>query len=1196
MGRKNRAVLTAALLLTGLVVAPAGAQQKIEDSPASALGAITLITGDRVTVQGERVAGVRMAPGRERVRYWQYQLNGHDFVVPDDAVGLLREDRLDRRLFDITGLVQQDYDDSHEPNVPTIVTSGQAALAATSALTVVDTPKSKAAQRWRERGEANTLAAEKTWLNGRVRPTLDQSVPQVGAPAAWQAGFRGDGVKVAVLDTGYDASHPDLKSIVDLSADFTGEGVNDTVGHGTHVASTIAGSGTASQGRYTGVAPGSRLLVGKVLGESGGREDWILNGMRWAVENGAKVVNMSLGGEVTDGTDLMSQTVNELSRSTGALFVIAAGNSGARQTVGSPGAADRALTVANVTKADKLNVLSSQGPRVGDFGLKPEIAAPGTDIVAARAKGTLTPFSINEDYARISGTSMASPHVAGAAAILAQQHPDWTGEQIKSSLIGSAVRLPDIDTFAQGAGRLDVARAVRQQVRVEGLAGFGKVAGKQDVTREITYTNDGANPVTLAFDVDVNHKELVTTDKSVTVPAKSSATVSITAHGAAEPHGEVSGVLRATGGDVVLTTPITANLVGVEHKLTVDVLPHQGDPESALLIVQNERTGQAEVAFADHGAAEFTVPTGQYRVLGHAWDSTFSDILFAQRTDVRGDAAVTVDGKQGKQVTVGLDDPEARPQQGGGQVITSDVDEAGPLPITGVSSVGGSFGALYTVGGERMRGLDFTTAGYWVYPLARTKVDGAGGFEFRDPIAPWDMGFEGKLTARLVDVGEADTESINKAGDVKGAIAVLAPKDWSAPNYPPGQQLLDGIALLKEKGARAVLSFFNPTYEAPRGVVPALPTALIFDQAEMQQTQALMRQRAVEVTLDARSHTPVAYFLAEQVNGVVPTGHDFRFRKDSLGRIERRLVDTMPKDFYRYHFASWTLNGVSAGAEVEARWPQRRTDLVSPGVSFSMLGVAGFSEAGDFGYETTIPVTVKAGTRLTSRVFGAPFGPELTRPPTSRQDGKPVPWAYREGDEISLSIPMFADSDPGNASQFDSTNRGSTVLSKDGKEIGRRDDVPALGSFDVPRGAGRFQLVADAERPASPLQSPALSTRTRAEWTFRAAAGSEERAALPLLDVRYDLPLDDHNTAASGRPVVGKVSAVHQPGARTSRIREVQVEVSYDEGKTWCRAKVSGTRLEIPAGSGVFASLRATARDADGNSVTETIIRAYALS
>ncbi|SMC86465.1 S8 family peptidase [Kibdelosporangium aridum] len=1189
MGRKQCAVLTAALLTVGLVSTPASAAELKPESTADGPGTVTLITGDRVTVRGERVAGVRMAKGREHIRVWRYALNGHDFVVPDDAVGQVAASRLDKRLFDVTGLVQQGYDDAHEPNVPTIVTGATAGRLA-SGIQAVDIPKAEAADAWKQQRRSD----QKVWLNGKVNATLDQSVKQVGAPQAWQQGLRADGVKVAVLDTGYDANHPDLKSKVDAAKNFTDEDDRDSVGHGTHVASTIAGTGAASNGKYTGVAPGAKLLIGKVLGEYGGREDWIINGMRWAVDNGAKVVNMSLGGSVTDGTDLMSQVVNELSDK--ALFVIAAGNSGAPETVGSPGSADRALTVANVTKSDQLSVTSSQGPRINDYGLKPEIAAPGTDIVAARAEGTMTPFSVNEHYAKISGTSMATPHVAGAAAILAGQHPQWTGEQLKNALVSSAKRLPGIDTFAQGSGRLDIARAVNQQVRADGVLAFGNLWGKQEASRKISYVNDGPNPVQLTLTLDVKQKHggptnLFTADKTVTVPAKGTAQVTVKATADDKPNGEFEGVLRAQSGDVVLTTPLTANLKGAKSTLTVKVPSREGDPYRALVIVQNEETGVADGYVTDSGMATFEVPAGKYRALGQILDPSFATTMFALPVDVSGNTELTVDTKQGKKVSVGIDDPEARVQSGGGIGILSDVDETGPRQGAAVLA-GGSAQNLYTLGGHRMRGLSLNSSSYWTYPWATIRVNGPQGYEFSYAFPPDNLDFEGDLTARVVDVGEADTESINKAGDVTGAIAMITPKDWDAPVYPPESQLRSGIELLKTKGARAVVSYFNPAVEDQ--TPPALSTVLAFDEADLKGVQNLLKQGPVELTITARPNSPVAYFLADSVQGV-PTGHDFRFRKESLGRIDRQFNDTLPKDTYRYQIGVLTAGDLIANAEIEVKWPQRRTDFVSPGAELLLYSATGFWDKGDFGGEVALPVQLKPGQRHTTKMFAAPLGPELTQAPVSRQDGKPVPAAYRLKDKINLAIPMFADSDPGNAAQFDETNLGSTVLLKDGKEIGRRDDRPALGEFTVPAGPGRFQLIADANRPQSELLSPKLSPKTRAEWTFRAGAGTDQRAALPLLDVRFDLPLDDHNTAAARKPLSGKVTAAHQPGARQSWITDVAVEVSFDEGKTWQRAKVRGDRVEIPAGQTGYASLRATARDIDGNSVTETVIRAYAI-
>ncbi|WP_394619544.1 S8 family serine peptidase [Lentzea sp. JNUCC 0626] len=1195
MYRKRSAALSAALLvsLTAATPAPAAADTTAPQAEGTP-GTVTLITGDQVDVTGDQVANVKMAKGREQLRAWRYRLDGHDHVVPQDAVADLQAGRLDPRLFDVTGLVQQGYDDRTEPSVPTIVT-GTAARALTSAVNAVDIPKAEAAARWRDRGAARLAAPEKIWLNGRVRASLDESVQQIGAPAAWQAGFRGDGVKVAVLDTGYDAAHPDLKSVVDGSADFTGEGVQDTDGHGTHVASTIAGSGAASQGRYQGVAPGAKLLVGKVLGVYGGRESWIIDGMRWAVEQGADVVNMSLGGGIGDGLDLMSQTLNELSASSGTLFVVAAGNNGARESVGSPGAADAALTVANVNKKDQLNRTSSQGPRAGDFGLKPEIAAPGTDIVAARAAGTWEQFAVGANYAQVSGTSMSSPHVAGAAVIMAQQHPDWTGDQIKNALIGSSKRLPDISTLAQGAGRLDVARAVAQQVRVEGVAGFGATYGSADTKREIKYVNSGTAPVTLTLELNTNNNALFTVAKSVTVPAGGTTTVELIARPGAQPPGEVSGVLLARAGDVVLTTPVTGQFNAAQQTLTVKVPTRSGTPFQSIVIAQNERTGQGFRAFTDTESVSLTVPRGQYRVLGYIGDLTGGDTMFVQRADVTKDTTVEVDTKSGKPLTVGVDDPDARSQLGGGFGLVSDPDEAGPLEAAVIVRGGGvprEGARLYSVAAPAMRGLSLTNLSYFNHPWALTTLAGAGGFEIGETYFPWARDFSGKYTGRLVAVGEADRASIDAAGDVSGAIAVVAPKNWDDPVFPPDGQVAAGIELLKQRGAKAVLSYFTSTGPDGFGVEPVLPLGLVFNSADLRKVQELMAQRTVEATMSVRPNSPVSYFLAEEVKGL-PSGYAFRYSKSRLGRFERTLVDTMPANTYRFGSASWTFGGMRAGADVESKWPQRRTDYVSPGAGVTLFDSGAFQDNGDLSYvEITSPVPLRAGEKRTSRVFSAPFGPELTTQPVSPDDGKPLPWAYRKGNRISLMVPMFADSDPGTMSSYNPSNTGTTVLSKDGKEIAR-GDRPALGSYDVPAGPGWMTLTAEATRPNGNF-TPALSPKVRSEWKFHTRSGTDERAPLPLLDIRYALELDDHNTAHGA--VRGTVSVAHQPGVAPTRARAIEVEVSFDDGASWQRVRVSGNgKLEIPAGPAGFASLRAKAVDLLGNSVTETITKAYAV-
>ncbi len=149
------------------------------------------------------------------------------------------------------------------------------------------------------------------------------------ADAAQARGFDGSGVTIAVIDTGIDKNHPDLLGKVAAEISFVqGESPADGHGHGTHVASTIAGSGAASNGRYKGIAPGARLLNVKVLDNRGsGWTSDILQGMQWAADNGADIISMSLGGFPTTINNPLTEAANKL-MAEGTVMVIAAGNEG----------------------------------------------------------------------------------------------------------------------------------------------------------------------------------------------------------------------------------------------------------------------------------------------------------------------------------------------------------------------------------------------------------------------------------------------------------------------------------------------------------------------------------------------------------------------------------------------------------------------------------------------------------------------------------------------------------------------------------------------------------------------------------------------------------------------------------------------------------------------------------------------------
>ena len=184
---------------------------------------------------------------------------------------------------------------------------------------------------------------------------------------------------------------------------------------------------------------------------------------------------MSLGGDTDDGSNPLALAVNELSATSDSLFVVAAGNNGGNgpSTVTSPGSADAALTVGAVDVHDVMAGFSSRGPRFRNGALKPEVVAPGVDVTAARAAGTELGPVVDDAYTTISGTSMATPHVAGLAAMLKQHHPDWDGEQIKSVIANSTVPVADATGFDAGTGRVDAIEAIEQDVLAPAIAVTG---------------------------------------------------------------------------------------------------------------------------------------------------------------------------------------------------------------------------------------------------------------------------------------------------------------------------------------------------------------------------------------------------------------------------------------------------------------------------------------------------------------------------------------------------------------------------------------------------------------------------------------------------------------------------------------------------------------------------------------------------
>lgn len=294
------------------------------------------------------------------------------------------------------------------------------------------------------------------WLDEPVHTLLDVSVPLINGPKMWADGFTGVGIRVGIVDTGIDPDHPDFAGRVSATRDFTGEGDRDNNGHGTHVAGIVGGSGAQSGGKYRGVAPDCTLIVAKVLkGNGSGMMSDVIAGLEYAANLYAQVINLSLGGGSNcDGTDALSVACNNLVDQ-GIVVCVASGNAGpGAGTLGSPGCAEKPITIGATDKQDGIAGYSSRGP-TADGRVKPDICFPGSSIHSCRAKGTSMGDPIDAYYTTASGTSMATPHASGASALLLQAHPELKPGQVKDALRAGAKNL-GLDPNTQGAGRADV--------------------------------------------------------------------------------------------------------------------------------------------------------------------------------------------------------------------------------------------------------------------------------------------------------------------------------------------------------------------------------------------------------------------------------------------------------------------------------------------------------------------------------------------------------------------------------------------------------------------------------------------------------------------------------------------------------------------------------------------------------------------
>ncbi|WP_133848954.1 S8 family peptidase [Labedaea rhizosphaerae] len=1213
---------------------------------------VTLVTGD-VVAYVRRPGGadsVQVVQRRPGIRYDVYNRADGWHVLPSDATQPVTSGRVDDTLFNVTYLATNGYQDSRDQSLPLIMDYPGGAVPARAAATRAlpgskvtrtlasvdavaftvpkrDTPKlwqttisHPSAQQRQSTGDGRLL------LDRKYHVDLAESVAQIQAPAAWAAGLDGTGVRVGVLDTGVDLTHPDLAGQVVESASFVPAepDVVDRHGHGTHVASTIAGTGAASGGVEKGAAPGARLVIGKVLDHAGfGTTSDIIAGMEWAAGR-AKVVSMSLGAPAPAGPDPLSDAVNTLTASTGTLFVIAAGNDGPdRATVGSPGRASAALTVGADDRNEQIAPFSSRGP-ADDGSVKPELVAPGVNIVAARATGTTMGTPVNDKYTTASGTSMATPHVAASAAILAQRHPDWTGAQLKAALIASTkdIGKPVND---QGAGQVDVKAAIAQTVTTSpATLGFGELEpGVPDQDTTVTYHNAGTAPVTLTLAARVADptgkaapEGTLDVPPSVTVPAGGAADIHVVLHPGKVGVGSQQGLITATAPDGgTVHTPLGFTNGAVKHTLSLSVLGFDGKTvigQSTLWVLPVDRPSEGPKAYSLYNGITVTLPAGKYFLsLIHYTDADgpqmleTTGVIYKPEVDLYQDQSLVLDFSKTKRIAVHTDEPGL--ESAVAATGTRTTPDGTPWTFNvGVGSweanlfvsptepvTTGKFDFQYTTTITRSQ-LDVTVGAVTVHPAYLAAY--GGGYDY---VAPKKLKmFDGRHRYDLVYVGAGTPEDFAAAGDLHGKV-VLGQVDILAG---------EGTAFAAravQAGAVGLLMFdrVRMTLRGDSDQNEVVPVGYLNHPDGLRLLSALRHDKGA-ATLVGKPTSPYAYHLAYTEAGKVPVTPSFTVRTRDLARFDT----TYHANAETMYATAFERGDIPEPPLVESiRAPQTRTEYYGPITdSTPWVRYTNTFVSDQWEMLSGPAVPLRAGSRQTDDWYGSPmrYGQtEFFNLPTM-----PAPYlANREGNSLFV-FPQLRDG-AGHVTAMPPNDAVLTQsLQRDGKPVAALPGSPVT-RYNVPADNGRYRL--DLH------YAPGSDYRVDTSWEFTSAPGQDKAApgfqcwndsgmvpveqncqALPTISVDYDLDLSPANTV-KGYGFTTVKFRPHHVGAITTPIKQVALSASYDGGKTWLRL------LPLPSGGGwrvAFAplprpgatvSLRVQAGDRDGNTVTETITNAF---
>ncbi|MDX3073983.1 S8 family serine peptidase [Streptomyces sp. MI02-7b] len=814
----------------------------------------------------------------------------------------------------------------------------------------------------------------------------------------------------------------------------------------------------------------------------------------------------------------------------------------------------------------------------------------------------------------MSGTSMAAPHVTGAAVLLAQKHPQWSARQIKDTLLSTSALTPDYTPYQAGAGRLDVGAAyLRDQVVATGSVDVGLVRWTKDrkhdpVKRKITYINTTGSAVTLRLTVDRGASPagaFTLAADHVTVPAHGTSTVEVVAAPTGLAAGQYGAQVIARSGAGVVHTAVGMSVESERYDLTVHLKDSAGKPVS----------GGVEIVGADGKSTYVWVPDGRLTsrwVPGSYTLVSMMDVegrngphslgyavLTEPEVELKADREVELDASRIRQVKVDTPKPTA--------VTTSRVDlyrsftsseptykDAQALyEIMMISPEYDSLWALPTKSEVKKGSFVFTTRirakqtplkiTYGRHSLDDTVLVQPGSAPFQDGASHVEAVFAG--TGRPADY--AGLSARGKAVIVR-ADAEVTPADRMAAARAAGAEFL---LVVNNADGRLVDWYGNPDGRTA-GPIP-VASVTVDEGADL--IKAITSPGTTKLKVEAHPSPEYLYDLADYHQGGIPDDPSAATDPGSLARVDNVFASPAGKEIresrednppYQERPAAFPYNVYQRVPPVvfprEPVAPGPRTDWVSADVRWQQYaGVAdGMTTYTDI-------VSYRPGSVQSEHWYGPIIRPRFLS----------FELPHRYGDFMQGIIKGYGDggsAHSGSAPHL-STDRDFALYQGDTKIMGNFPDGPdEFGVGGLAPQKLPYRLVVDTR---GDTDITPYSATTHTEWSFQSSTADDQ--PIPLVQLDYDTAVDLAGWAKRTSDFSVKPVVLGSDDAKDG-VSSVKLEVSYDDGASWQPQELRAAKgtwqaqLHAPARAG-YVSIRVTAKQHNGGGITQTVTRAFGL-